>query len=103
MAVWVKYVTQLLMSGVLCPTGAAQTSGSAIQPKRRFLSVYIASRIAVSEFSIPSQRPLPHIKMAFTTYWKTLSPGALNFWIQTFSLIAIFFEGYDQGVMGGVK
>lgn len=41
--------------------------------------------------------------MAFTTYWKTLSPAALTFWIQTFSLIAIFFEGYDQGVMGGVK
>ena len=41
--------------------------------------------------------------MAYRTYWKTLSPGALNFWIQTFSLIAIFFEGYDQGVMGGVK
>ncbi|KAL7424631.1 hypothetical protein Q5752_000315 [Cryptotrichosporon argae] len=41
--------------------------------------------------------------MPYSTYWKRLSPGALNFWIQAFSLIAIFFEGYDQGVMGGVN
>jgi hypothetical protein len=41
--------------------------------------------------------------MGYFTYWQTLSPKALNFWIHTFSLIAIFFEGYDQGVMGGVK
>lgn len=27
----------------------------------------------------------------------------LNFAIQAFSLISIFFEGYDQGVMGGVN
>lgn len=41
--------------------------------------------------------------MAFTTLWKRLSPTQLNIAIQTFSLIAIFFEGYDQGVMGGVN
>ncbi|ORX34867.1 major facilitator superfamily transporter sugar [Kockovaella imperatae] len=41
--------------------------------------------------------------MGATTYWKSLSPAKLNFWIQAFSLIAIFFEGYDQGVMGGVN
>jgi hypothetical protein len=41
--------------------------------------------------------------MGYFTYWQTLSPKTLNFWIHTFSLIAIFFEGYDQGVMGGVK
>jgi hypothetical protein len=41
--------------------------------------------------------------MAFTTWWKRLSSSQLNVCIQTFSLIAIFFEGYDQGVMGGVN
>ncbi|KAI9873907.1 MAG: hypothetical protein M1830_010411 [Pleopsidium flavum] len=41
--------------------------------------------------------------MAFTTFWKRLSPIQLNIAIQAFSLIAIFFEGYDQGVMGGVN
>ena len=41
--------------------------------------------------------------MGYFDYWTTLSPGALNFWIQAFSVIALFFEGYDQGVMGGVK
>ncbi|KAK5153099.1 hypothetical protein LTS14_007743 [Recurvomyces mirabilis] len=41
--------------------------------------------------------------MAFGTAWKRLSPRQLNFAIQAFSLIAIFFEGYDQGVMGGVN
>ncbi|GAA5941007.1 hypothetical protein JCM1841_006607 [Sporobolomyces salmonicolor] len=37
--------------------------------------------------------------------WKRLFPtaGRLSFAIQAFSLIAIFFEGYDQGVMGGVN
>jgi hypothetical protein len=30
------------------------------------------------------------------------SEKQLSIFIQTFSLIAIFFEGYDQGVMGGV-
>ncbi|PVH98168.1 general substrate transporter [Periconia macrospinosa] len=41
--------------------------------------------------------------MGYTTAWKRLSPAKLNAAIQTFSLIAIFFEGYDQGVMGGVN
>lgn len=40
--------------------------------------------------------------MGYTTAWKRLSPTQLNIAIQAFSLIAIFFEGYDQGVMGGV-
>ncbi|GAA5908230.1 uncharacterized protein JCM6883_004316 [Sporobolomyces salmoneus] len=37
--------------------------------------------------------------------WKKLFPSAnaLSFAIQAFSLTAIFFEGYDQGVMGGVN
>ncbi|GAA5942498.1 hypothetical protein JCM1841_000514 [Sporobolomyces salmonicolor] len=37
--------------------------------------------------------------------WQHLFPtaGRLNIAIQVFSLIAIFFEGYDQGVMGGVN
>ena len=55
---------------------------------------YISGRLAGGAFSS---------KMGYLTYWKTLSPGALNFWIQAFSVVAIFFEGYDQGVMGGVK
>jgi MFS family permease len=41
--------------------------------------------------------------MGYTTLWKRLSPTQLNVAIQTFSLISIFFEGYDQGVMGGVN
>lgn len=41
--------------------------------------------------------------MGYTTLWKRLSPAQLNLAIQTFSLICIFFEGYDQGVMGGVN
>ncbi|KAJ5287343.1 hypothetical protein N7478_003029 [Penicillium angulare] len=41
--------------------------------------------------------------MGYTTAWKRLSPRQLNFAIHTFSLISIFFEGYDQGVMGGVN
>ncbi|THZ38375.1 general substrate transporter [Aureobasidium pullulans] len=41
--------------------------------------------------------------MGFTTAWKGLSPAKLNIAIQTFALISIFFEGYDQGVMGGVN
>lgn len=32
-----------------------------------------------------------------------MSRGQLAFWIQVFALLAIFFEGYDQGVMGGVN
>ncbi|PWY65225.1 general substrate transporter [Aspergillus heteromorphus CBS 117.55] len=39
----------------------------------------------------------------YTTLWKRLSPRQLNLVITVFSLIAIFFEGYDQGVMGGVN
>jgi hypothetical protein len=34
--------------------------------------------------------------MGYTTYWKRLSATQLNIAIQAFSLIAIFFEGYDQ-------
>ena len=41
--------------------------------------------------------------MAMTTWWRKLSPRQLNIAVQVFSLIAIFFEGYDQGVMGGVN
>ncbi|OCL02250.1 major facilitator superfamily transporter sugar [Glonium stellatum] len=41
--------------------------------------------------------------MAFLSLWKRLSPKQLNIAIQAFSLISIFFEGYDQGVMGGVN
>ncbi|KAK4141701.1 general substrate transporter [Dichotomopilus funicola] len=41
--------------------------------------------------------------MGYTTLWKRLSPVQLNIAIQAFSLISIFFEGYDQGVMGGVN
>lgn len=35
--------------------------------------------------------------MGYLDFWKRLTPGQLNFAIQAFSLIAIFFEGYDQG------
>lgn len=41
--------------------------------------------------------------MGYTTLWKSFSATQLNLAIQTFSLISIFFEGYDQGVMGGVN
>ena len=41
--------------------------------------------------------------MAIGTFWKRISSKQLNIAIQAFSLIAIFFEGYDQGVMGGVN
>ena len=41
--------------------------------------------------------------MSFTTWWKGLSPRNLNLAIQVFCLVSIFFEGYDQGVMGGVN
>lgn len=41
--------------------------------------------------------------MAYQNFWKKLSATQLNVAIQIFSLIAIFFEGYDQGVMGGVN
>ncbi|CAI7634012.1 hypothetical protein N7533_011599 [Penicillium manginii] len=41
--------------------------------------------------------------MGYTTLWRRLSPRQLNITIQFFSLVSIFFEGYDQGVMGGVN
>ena len=41
--------------------------------------------------------------MAVGTLWKRFSAGQLNALIQIFSLLSIFFEGYDQGVMGGVN
>ncbi|PLN77272.1 putative MFS sugar transporter [Aspergillus taichungensis] len=41
--------------------------------------------------------------MSYTTLWKRLAPSQLNAAFHTFSLISIFFEGYDQGVMGGVN
>jgi len=41
--------------------------------------------------------------MGYTTLWKRLTPAQHNIAIQTFSLISIFFEGYNQGVMGSVN
>ncbi|KAF2141329.1 uncharacterized protein K452DRAFT_38133 [Aplosporella prunicola CBS 121167] len=41
--------------------------------------------------------------MGYAAVWKRFSPRALNVAIQTFSLVSIFFEGYDQGVMGGAN
>ncbi|PLB55348.1 putative MFS sugar transporter [Aspergillus steynii IBT 23096] len=41
--------------------------------------------------------------MGFTNFWQRLSSRQLNFAIHAFSLVSIFFEGYDQGVMGGVN
>ncbi|KAL2052266.1 hypothetical protein ABVK25_007425 [Lepraria finkii] len=41
--------------------------------------------------------------MAIGIIWKIFSSKQLNIAIQAFSLIAIFFKGYDQGVMGGVN
>lgn len=41
--------------------------------------------------------------MGYTTLWRQLSSRQLNAATQVFSLISIFFEGYDQGVMGGVN
>ncbi|OAA61818.1 major facilitator superfamily transporter sugar [Niveomyces insectorum RCEF 264] len=41
--------------------------------------------------------------MGYSTLWKRFSPRQLSIAIQVFSLISIFFEGYDQGVMGGVN
>lgn len=35
--------------------------------------------------------------MAYTDLWKKLSSKQLNMAIQIVSLIAIFFEGFDQG------
>jgi MFS family permease len=41
--------------------------------------------------------------MGYANFWRSLSASQLNIAIQAFSLISIFFEGYDQGVMGGVN
>lgn len=41
--------------------------------------------------------------MGYLDAWKGMSHRQLNLAIQAFSLISIFFEGYDQGVMGGVN
>jgi hypothetical protein len=41
--------------------------------------------------------------MAVGAIWKRLSPKWLAILIQAFSLIAIFFEGYDQGVVSSFK
>ncbi|KAJ5495893.1 hypothetical protein N7539_001009 [Penicillium diatomitis] len=41
--------------------------------------------------------------VGYTTLWSRLSSRQLNVAIQAFSLVSIFFEGYDQGVMGGVN
>ncbi|RAK96127.1 putative MFS sugar transporter [Aspergillus ibericus CBS 121593] len=38
--------------------------------------------------------------MGYTTLWKRLSPRQLNLSIQIFSILAIFFEGYDQVGIG---
>jgi MFS family permease len=43
------------------------------------------------------------LTITYTTFWKTWSASQLNIAIQAFSLVSIFFEGYDQGVMGGVN
>lgn len=50
-----------------------------------------------------SAAPTKMFSPSDTKFWKRLSPRGLAIAIQTFSLIAIFFEGYDQGVMGGVN
>ncbi|KAF7716030.1 MFS-type Sugar/inositol transporter [Penicillium ucsense] len=41
--------------------------------------------------------------VGYITLWSRLSSRQLNVAIQAFSLVSIFFEGYDQGVMGGVN
>jgi hypothetical protein len=37
------------------------------------------------------------IDKMFRDFWKRFTPKQLAIFIQTFSLISIFFEGYDQG------
>jgi hypothetical protein len=37
--------------------------------------------------------------MIFGKFWKHLGPEQLAIFIQAFSLIAIFFEGNDQGAL----
>ncbi|KAJ5160163.1 uncharacterized protein N7482_007167 [Penicillium canariense] len=68
--------------------------GSEDPPYKRFVSL---------ENSDVQTRPEQVTNMGYTKLWKRLSPRQLNFAIQFFSLISIFFEGYDQGVMGGVN
>lgn len=38
-----------------------------------------------------------------TKIWRNWSPQTVLFAINVFAAVAIFFEGYDQGVMGGVN
>jgi hypothetical protein len=65
--------------------------------------VYISSIAARRTSSDAHLIPSRLFNMAYQTLWKKLSATQLNIAIQVFSLIAIFFEGYDQGVMGGVN
>jgi hypothetical protein len=68
------------------------------------LDVIYISSIAARRTSFHTQlTPSRLFTMAYQTLWKKLSATQLNVAIQVFSLIAIFFEGYDQGVMGGVN
>lgn len=53
-------------------------------------------------FLLTSTHPTA-ITMLYTNIWKRFLPRQLNIAIPTFSLISIFCEGYDQGVMGGVN
>jgi MFS family permease len=63
----------------------------------------IAGTLPPQCHQISFANPTAAIIMGYTSLWKRLSPRQLNVAIQTFSLISIFFEGYDQGVMGGVN
>lgn len=65
--------------------------------------VYISSTAARQKAVDTQLTPTRLLTMAYQTLWKKLSATQLNIAIQVFSLIAIFFEGYDQGVMGGVN
>ncbi|KAJ5808670.1 general substrate transporter [Penicillium riverlandense] len=40
---------------------------------------------------------------AQTKIWRNWSPRTVLFAINVFAAVAIFFEGYDQGVIGGVN
>lgn len=65
--------------------------------------VYISSTAPRRKTVDTQLTPTRLSTMAYQTLWKKLSAKQLNIAIQVFSLIAIFFEGYDQGVMGGVN
>lgn len=41
--------------------------------------------------------------MLKTKAWRYWSPRTVLFAINVFAAVAVFFEGYDQGVMGGVN